>query len=264
MRGLTLNELINWTPPYQEYIISNDILLTQGTMCIYGAEAAWKSMLALDLTFRISVGHPWFNFTTFASPVYYFQSEIPQTPLRKRAMKYALGNKVSSDNFWLCTELYEKIDKGWGYTELEKEIVRTNPRVVIIDPVYNSIGAKLVDDYDVGLFLDRLNLLRSKYKVAIILIHHNRQAEHGEGETFHYGTDELFGSSRFKRWLDTIVFVELVNDGDVFVDLKLSFEKTRHTEAKIQPILVEARRTDLTFRRKTVIAGMEIKEGGIT
>jgi len=250
VKGLTLNELIAWKPPYQEYIISNDILLTQGTMCIYGAEATWKSMLALDMTFRIATGRDWFDFKTIASSVYSFQSEIPQRPLQKRAMKYALGNSLSSDNFWLCTELYEKIDKGWGYTELEKEITRTGARVLIIDPIYNSVSARLVDDYEVGLFLDRLNMLRSKYKVAIVLVHHNRQAEHGEGETYHYGTDELFGSSRFKRWLDTIIYVDLVNDGDYVVDLKLVFEKTRHTETKLLPIPIEVRRSDLTFRRK--------------
>ena len=253
MRGLTPNELIAWKPPYQEYIITSDILLTQGTLMIYGAEATWKSMMALDMQLRIATGKPWFDFPTISSSVYGFQSEIPQTPLRKRVLKYMIGNATATDNCWFCTELYEKIDKGWGYTELEKEIARTNPQVLIIDPIYNSVAAKLVDDYDVGLFLDRMNLLRSKYKLAIVLIHHNRQAEHGEGETFHYGTDELFGSSRFKRWLDTIIYVELLNDGDPFVDLKLTFEKTRHTENKIKPIYVEAKRTDLTFRRKLIL-----------
>jgi len=252
VKGLTLNELIAWTPPYHEYIISNDILLTQGTMCIYGSEATWKSMMVLDMTFRIASGQSWFGFNTTSSPVYSFQSEIPQTPLRKRAMKYALGNHITSDNFWLCTELYEKIDKGWGFTELDKEMERTNPKVLIIDPIYNSVSAKLVDDYEVGLFLDRLNMLRSKYKLAVVLVHHSRQAEHGEGETYHYGTDELFGSSRFKRWLDTIVFVELTNDGEPIVNLKLTFEKTRHTEGKLLPIDVEVDRRTLTFRRRGI------------
>jgi len=256
MRGLTLNELIQWRPPFQEWIISNDILLTQGTMMIYGAESTWKSMLALDLTFRIATGKDWFNFKTIASPVYSFQSEIPQSPFRKRAIKYATGNSLTSESIWFCTELYEKVDKGWGYTELDREMARTNPKVLIIDPIYNSVSAKLVDDYEVGLFLDRLNMLRDKYKLAIILIHHNRQAEHGEGETYHYGTDELFGSSRFKRWLDTIIYVEMISDSDPLVDLRLNFEKTRHTETKILPIDIQADRRDLTFKRKTIIGGL--------
>ncbi len=253
MKGLTLSELLSWRAPYQQYVISNDILVTQGTMGIYGAEGAWKSMMALDLTFGISTGRDWFGFDTWPSSVYYFQSEIPQTQLQKRAYKYATGNAITSDNCWFSTELYEKIDKGWGYTELEREIARCMPQVLIIDPIYNSIAAKLVDDYEVGLFLDRMNMLRSKYKIAIIFIHHTRQEEHAEGQSFHYGTEEWFGSSRFKRWLDTMVYVELVNDADPLVDLKLTFEKTRHSENKIQPIEIQANRLNLTIKRK--IAG---------
>ncbi len=256
MRGLTLNELIQWKPPYQEYIISNDILLTQGTMMIYGAEGVWKSMMALDFTFRISIGKDWFNFKTIASSVYYFQSEIPQTPLRKRAMKYALGNSIASDNLWLCTDLYEKINTGWGKTQMENELQRTQPKVLFIDPISFSTSVKLVDDYEVEKLLSIFNYWRKEYKLAIVLVHHSRQAEHGEGETYHYSTDEIFGSSRFKRWLDTIVYVELTNDSDPFVNLKLTFEKTRHSEAKILPIEIQVDRRDLTFKRATIIGGM--------
>lgn len=256
MKGLTLNELIQWRPPYQEYIIASDILLTQGTMCLYGAEGVWKSMLVLDMTFRIALGKDWFDFKTFTSPVYNFQSETPQGPLRKRAMKFALGNDMTSDNFWLCSELYEKIDKGWGYSELEKEIKRTNPKVLIIDSMYNSVSAKLVDDYEIGMFLDKMNQLRADYKLAIIFVHHSRQAEHSEGETYHYGTEEMFGSSRLRRWFDTIIYVELRNDGEPLVDLRLTFEKTRHTEGKLAPIDVEVNRTNLTFKRKDIIGGI--------
>ena len=140
---------------------------------------------------------------------------------------------------------------------MEKEIARTQPRVLIIDPIYNSFAAKLVDDYEVGLAIDRLNMLRKTYHLAIILIHHNKQAEHGEGETYHYGTDEWFGSSRWKRWLDTMIYVETVNDGDPYVDLRLTFEKTRHTEGKIMPIEIQACRTDLTVKRN-IVGGLQL------
>ncbi len=249
-RGLTPSELMAWKPPYQEYIITNDILLDQGTMGIYGAEGAWKSMLALDMMYRIASGRDWFDFKTIPSPVYYFQSEVPQRPLQKRSVKYQLGNQIVTDNCWMGTDLYEKINTGWGATQMERELDRTHPKVLIIDPLYNSTSTKLVDDYDVGLLLDRFNQWRKKYKCAIILIHHNRQEEHNEGESYHYGTEEWFGSSRFKRWLDTMIYIQLVNDDDHSVDLKLTFEKTRHAENKIAPIEVHAKRTDLTFRRK--------------
>ena len=128
-------------------------------------------------------------------------------------------------------------------------------KVLIIDPIFSSVSAKLSDDYEVGILLDRFDMWRSKYKIAIILIHHTRIPEHLEGETFHYGTDEMFGSSRFPRWLDTIVFVDKVNDDlrTQLVTLELTFEKSRHTEEKLKPIQVTANRNDLTFKGREVI-----------
>jgi len=250
LKGLTPQELIQWTPPIQPYIIDHDILIAQGTMMVYGKEETWKSMLVgLDMSFKIATGQPWFGYKTIASPVYIFQTEIPQGPLRKRMIKYMTGNKVTTNQLWYSSELYMKVDKGWGYSELEKEITRTMPKVLVIDPVFSSMSGKLTDDYDVGLFLDRMDLLRSKYKLAVILIHHTRIAEHNEGETFHYGTDEAFGSSRFPRWLDTIIFVDKVEDNEDtgLVTLNLVFEKTRHTEERLKPLHITVRRNDLIF-----------------
>lgn len=253
MKGLTPQELIRWTPPLQQHIIDHDILLTQGTMMIYGKEETWKSMLVdLDMVFKIANGNDWFGYKTVASPIYVFQTEIPQAPLRKRMIKYMTGNKAISEDIWFASELYMKIDKGWGYAELEAEIARTMPKVLVVDPIFSSISGKLGDDYDVGLFLDRMDMLRSKYKVAIILIHHTRIPEHSEGETFHYGTDEAFGSSRFPRWLDTIIFIDKVKDDENtgVVTLDLIFEKCRHTESKLKPLYLEVDRSNLVFSKR--------------
>ena len=147
-----------------------------------------------------------------------------------------------------------KIDKGWGFAELENGIGVVHPKVLIVDPIFSSASAKLSDDYEVGLLLDRLDMLRQKYKLAVVLIHHSRIPEHNEGETFHYGTDEMFGSSRFPRWLDTIIYVSKVEDNpnNNLVTLTLEFEKSRHTEAKLRPIEVTVNRADLTFAGKEV------------
>lgn len=256
MKFFTPNELISWTPPVQPWIIEKDILIDQGTMMIYGKEETWKSMMAgLDLSFRIAAGQPWFGFRTAPSPVAVFQTEIPQGALRTRMIKYMTGNKATSQQVYFGSELYMKIDKGWGFAELEQGISTVHPKVLIIDPIFSSASAKLSDDYEVGLLLDRLDMLRQKYKLAIILIHHSRIPEHSEGETFHYGTDEMFGSSRFPRWLDTIIFVDKVEDNPntKLVKLTLEFEKSRHTEEKLKPIQVIANRADLTFVGKEVV-----------
>ena len=57
MKGLTPAELIAWTPPHQSFIIDNNILVSQGTMMVYGKEETWKSMMiGLDMSFKIANG----------------------------------------------------------------------------------------------------------------------------------------------------------------------------------------------------------------
>ncbi|MFA5384164.1 MAG: AAA family ATPase [Eubacteriales bacterium] len=249
-RGLTPDELSAWTPPLVDNIIANNILLNQGTMCIYGAEGRFKSMLALDLMYHIASGKDWFDYKTTAMPTYYFQSEIPQHPLQTRSDKYRIGNNINARNCWLATDLYEKLDTGWGATIMEKELARCQPKVLIIDPMYNSFAAKLTDESEIDKLLNRLNMWRKAYHCAIILIHHNRKEEHAEGAAFHYGTDELYGHGNIKKWLDTIIYVEMTNAGDPIVDLKLTFEKVRHAESLIYPIDIQINRNNLVFTRK--------------
>jgi RecA-family ATPase len=253
MKGLTPSELIAWTPPKQSYIIGSNILVAQGTLMVYGREETWKSMLVgLDMAFKIATGRPWFDYKTVASPIYNFQTEIPQGFLRERIIKYMTGNKVTSEQVWFASELYMKVDRGWGFAELEKEIIRTQPKVVIIDNISSSTACHLTEDWDVGEFLSRMDMLRSKYKVAVILIHHTRIPEHMEGQTFHYGADEVFGSSRFPRWLDTIIYVDKVEDSEStgLVSLHLEFEKTRHSEKKLKPLNIIVDRTNLVFKEE--------------
>jgi len=250
MKGLTPSELIAWTPPKQSFIIGSNILVTQGTMMVYGKEETWKSMaIGLDMTFKIANGLDWFGYRTIPSPVYNFQTEIPQGFLRDRMIKYMTGNQANSNQIWFASELYMKLDKGWGYAEIENEVIRTQPKVLIVDNVSSSMSGKLVDDYDSAQFIDRMDMLRSKYKIAVILIHHTRIAEHSEGETFHYGTDEIFGSSRWPRWLDTILYIDKVEDDEItgLVELDLIFEKSRHSPSKLKPIHIRVDRSNLVF-----------------
>ncbi|KKN74233.1 hypothetical protein LCGC14_0393190 [marine sediment metagenome] len=252
MKGLTPAELIQWSPPYQSYIIGSNLLISQGTMMVYGKEETWKSILiGLDMSFKIATGQPWFGYKTIATPIYNFQTEIPQGFMRERMIKYMTGNQANSEQIWFASELYMKLDKGWGSSELEKEIARTMPKVLVVDNLSSTMSGKLTEDYDSGLFIDRMDMLRSKYKLAIIIIHHTRIAEHSEGETFHYGTDEMFGSSRWPRWLDSIIYVDKIEDNEAtgLVNLRLVFEKTRHSPVKLKPLDLVINREDFTFSK---------------
>ena len=249
LRGLTPDELEMWIPPKVDTIISDYILPVQGVLGIYGMEGSYKSLLMIDLMYKIATGQDWFGFKTNMTSTYYFQTEIPQAMLQQRSRAYRIGNRMNTKNCWLATDLYLKIDKGSGSTLMETELARTNPGLLIVDPLNTSISGNMNEEYDSGVAIDRFNMWRKNYKIAMVLIHHPRKQEHVEGQVFHYGTDEWGGSGRWKKWMDSIIYLELVNNGDPYVDLKLTFEKTRHSHIKLNPFGVRLDRRTLVFER---------------
>ena len=247
MKGMTLNELIAWTPPHQQYIISHGLLLPQTKMIMFGKFQTWKSMLAIHTTFCIGTGKDWFGFRTYKSPVLYTQIEIPQTQFRSRVMKYTLGNKATADNVWFATEHYIKLDKGFGISELEKELSHTKPGVLLVDPIYKVVSGRMTDEYDMRQFMDRMDLLMDKYRFALILIHHDRKMQLVEGEYVSAGAEDMFGTSIFIDWCDTSIRTRTTSiDGEVI----LTFEKVRHADEELKPITIQINRADLTFHKK--------------
>jgi RecA-family ATPase len=251
-KSLTPTELLSWKAPIQKSIISENLLVNQGTMGIYGAESVAKSILVNDIMFKVSMGLDWLGFKTTPTTTLYLQTEMPQAMLQERERKYMLNGPMFSDNCYLWSELYLKVDKGSGKTELDNELRNTNPNLLIVDPLNTSVFANLNDEYDSGIAIDTFNMVRKEHKCAVVIVHHSRKMEHVEGQTFRYGTAEWGGSGRWVKWLDTIIFVELVNDGDPLIDLRLTFEKTKHSHNKINPIEVQVNRLDLSVKRKVV------------
>lgn len=247
LKGLTLDELKAWKPPNQSYIISHGLLLPQTKMIVFGKFETWKSMLSYHTAYTIATGRDWFGFRTYKTPVYTVQVEVPQAQLRNRIIKYAEGNKVDASNVWFATEHYIKLDKGFGISELEQELSRTKPGVLIIDPIFMVVSGRMTDEYDMRQFMDRMNLLIATYKFALILIHHDRKMQLVEGQYVSAGAEDMFGTSIFIDWCDTSIRTTTTGiDGEVI----LTFEKVRYAEEKLKPIIIQINRADLTFHRK--------------
>ena len=202
-------------------------------------------MLSIHTAYTIANGRDWFGLKTHACPVYVLQTEIPQAQLRTRVIKYTIGNKVTSDKVWFATEHYLKLDKGYGISELEKEIIRTQPGLLIVDPLYKIVSGKMTDDYDMRQFLDRMDMLMAKYGFALILIHHERKRQVFGGQVVDMGADDMFATSIFIDWADSAVRSSIKADNEIL----LTIEKARYAEREMKPISVKIDRNNLNFTR---------------
>jgi len=244
MRAMTTSQLLSWNPPFQPYIISDGILLPQTKMILFGKFETWKSMLAIHTAFTLANGQPWFNFKTAKCSSYTLQLEIPKQEHRKRVAKYIKGNEVSLDEtpVYFLTETYFKLDRPAYQQLMEQELAESKVSVLIVDPIYQVVSGRLTDEYDARKFTDRMDTIIDKYKIAVIMVHHERKSQIFEGEAYS-SSEDIFGSSIFIDWCDTAIRTTKLADSKI----ELSFDKVRHAERLLKPIVVDINREDLTF-----------------
>ena len=250
MKFDSLNELLAWKPPNIVPIMGGGLLLPQTKMIMYGRYKSWKSMIAMHTGMCIATGHSWFGFHVNQHNCLILQSEIPKAQYQKRANKYIEGNKIHTEHLWIASEPYIKLDKGFGYTELEKEIIRLHPGVVIIDPIYKVVSGRITDEYDMRQFTDRMDILIDKYHFSLILIHHDRKSQVYEGQAVNMGSQDMFGTSIFLDWCDTAIKIEpQATDAEV----RMVPDVVRHAEEELKPFMVAVDRKTLRFSIKEVV-----------
>lgn len=94
--------------------------------------------------------------------------------------------------------------------------------------------------------MDRMDMLITKYKFSLILIHHDRKHQLYEGQVVNMGAEDMFGTSIFVDWCDTSIRTATTNiDGNVL----LTFEKVRHAVEELKPITIHIDRNTLRFTK---------------
>lgn len=251
MRALTTSQLLAWNPPFQPYIIDKGILPVQTKMIVFGKFESWKSMIAMHTAYTLAEGRPWFGFKTVKASSYTLQSEIPMQEHRKRIAKYVRNNDVSQvsmdSSVAMLTDMSCKIDKPFYVSLMEKDMLEFKPNIFILDPIYSTTSGRLTDEYDVRRFVDRMNYFIDKFKLTLILIHHERKSQVIGNEIFS-SSEDIFGSSILIDWCDTAIRTSKISDNGNIAKVQLSFDKCRHAEERLHPITVTVLRDNLTFR----------------
>lgn len=215
---LSESELRAWKPPLRDWLI-DQILLPETRLMIFGAAKAWKSMLALYTSYALARGIPWFGYKTKECAVLKTQLELPQAVDRERMVKFTAHAKCTSEIVLFKTQIERmKLDTGYGMTALEADIIEAKKRlpnhylVLILDPLYKLMAGDLSDGHDVTKLQDNLDELKSKHRIAIIIIHHSRLTRvDSQGNIVDLGPEEALGSSFINNWCDTMIRVRVLD-----------------------------------------------------
>lgn len=241
MEPQTLGEFLNWQPNYPEAIIGKGVLYAGTKAIVYGKYKSLKSMLVQHMGLCMADGKPWLGFETPPGgvPVLYLQLEIPHALLQRRIRTMSRGKRKMQSEIVFWTEHFMKLDTPLGLQQLEREIQKYLPAVIIIDPIYKVLSGNILDAHSIQVLLDNMDKLIAKYGCSIVLVSHTRKPI--KDMDAGWGSDDLLGSVFFSAWADSIIMVER-GDGK----LRVKFDVIRHSEEEIEPVLVAIDR-ELTF-----------------
>lgn len=252
MEPRKLGEFLKWVPPAMEVVLDEGVMFAGSKVILYGKYKSMKSMLAQRFMFSCAEGKEWLGFNTPKTglTVLYLQLEIPEPLLQERLLSMTQGGNIRGIKkepvIW--TEHFLKLDTPQGMTKLERELSRTQPNVVILDPLYKLLSGNIADGHHVSVFLDNVDKLIEKYGISLMILSHSRKPPVKDAEEQTWGSDDLLGTVLLSAWADSIIRVARIGDRE----LNVSFDVVRHAKREIKPITLEVTQ-DIEFVKKVRI-----------
>jgi hypothetical protein len=234
------------------------LLIPQGKLIIFGRWGTWKSMMSMDLGFKMAFGRPWLGFDTVRSRVAILQVEIPEAIMRERVAKYQLGHNITNytEALSIASEPFYRVGRD-PRGQLDAWLSTIQPRVLILDPITKMIDGDISSSSDAHRLLELCDVLSARHKLAIVLIGHIRKpnlmmgnepgsngAHPGPVHPIYPMEHELIGSSVFADWADTLISVQNQTD----TELLISFEKVRHSHILLNDMSISVSRKTLQFQ----------------
>jgi hypothetical protein len=167
------------TPSAAEWLIK-PILDKRSLSMIFGDAGTMKSFLATDLGLSIATGKDWHDHETRQSgPVFFIAGEgFGGMPRRIKAWETYHKTDLHGVPFYVSDRPGRFLDKN-GVGEIVKavdELVKENgkPVLVIIDTLNRNFGGGDENSTaDMTRFISAVDVLRTRYQCAILIIHHS-------------------------------------------------------------------------------------------
>jgi len=191
---------------------------------IAGEPKTYKSVLSTDLAVSVASGTPFLGHfpVNKSGPVILIQKENNAGEVQDRLQRIAKSKKLAATaglnhrrlllKRWAHLPITLMNNADWVMTneddleELQDEIVRLKPVLLVLDPFYHlSGGVEENSAKEVNEALTPLMELSQRYKMATVVIHHYNK---GNADRPTRGGSRISGSGVFHRWYESAVFLE--------------------------------------------------------
>ena len=200
--------------------IINHFLYKNDVMCISSRPGQGKSILAKQLMFSLTTGHPFLNLYEVSRPQYvlYIQTEGDRAETIQRIHQMKAGLQID-DSMWAHINLDGAIINTQAGIKHLIELARKPMMpfgVIIIDPLYTTVKGTLNSDEVATDWVRNARKLKGEFGAAIIVLHHDSKVTYNQkGNAVDKGDDNIFGSVYWSAFFNTNFKLKKVKDTHV-------------------------------------------------
>ena len=206
-----------------------DVVEKESLMCIFGAPKSGKSFIAIDMAASIAAGRSFHGNKAYEKPVMYVCGEGQRGVKRRLKALDQDAYKLTGIPLYLSDKAL-RINDPDDFAALEEEIEDLKTEVgeigmIVIDTFQRNFVGNENSAEDVGNFINKLDMLISKYKCCVCLVHHTGHGNASRGR----------GSSVMGASLDYEFKVERDDQhiaGFVDEQMLVSFEQTLNKDGQ--------------------------------
>jgi hypothetical protein len=213
-----ISDLIGFDPASDPNALLGKRWLGRGMMGMWFAPTGvGKSSLATDAAVTWSRGESWFGITpTHPLKILIIQAENDLGDVAEMLLGVCRQRAVSpadlQDRIVIVRANGVTGPGFWGF--LERQIKKHDPSLVFVDPLLNYAGDDLSLQRPAAEFLDGVQSVVSKYRIACILIHHSGKPPKmkGDREALDHGS-AYFGSMALSAKPRSVMGLRRLDDG---------------------------------------------------
>jgi hypothetical protein len=155
----------------RDYLVKG-VLASTGLAVIWGPPKCYKSFLAVDVAFHISIGREYRGHKVQQATVLYIALEGQRGfPARIEALRRHYG-VTEAPFFLLPTALNLVQDAPQLINDITRALGENLPGAIFVDTLNRSLVGSESRDEDMGAYLAAAELIAQEYKCAVVIIHH--------------------------------------------------------------------------------------------
>src|SRR5690606_35874146 len=111
--------------------------------------------------------------------------------------------------------MYLPLDKPEGMQFMENLLSQFKPDVLVFDSMSKIMSKPMTDEVAAKALMEKIDLIRSKYKCAVLIVHHDRKRTQDPAKQTEGNLSEMYGSQFISAAADWVLSLQKTADPDM-------------------------------------------------